>query len=144
MEAALGSLIKVVVAEDHELVRLGVRMVLARSSRYSVVAETAHGAEVEELTARHDAHVVLLDLALSDCSGLEVAARLKKTRPQTKIVVVTADASPMAAKDAFSLGVDGFLLKEGRGAELLEALDCVMAGKPYLSPKLGGEAVTAS
>ena len=139
----MGSLIKVIVAEDHELVRLGVRMVLARSSRYSVVAETAHGAEVEELTEQHDADVVLLDLALSDCSGLEVAARLKMMRPQTKIVVVTADASPKAAKDAFSLGVDGFLLKEGRGGELLQALDCVMAGKPYLSPKLGGDALTA-
>jgi two-component system response regulator DesR len=139
----LESLIRVVVAEDHELVRLGVRMVLARSNRYSLVAETPHGAEVEELAALHDAHVVLLDLALSDCPGLEVAARLKKTRPQTKIVVVTADASPATAQDAFSLGVDGFLLKEGRSAELLEAIDSVMAGKPYLSPKLGVAGVTS-
>jgi DNA-binding NarL/FixJ family response regulator len=136
--AAAMSKIKVVLAEDHELVRLGVRMVLARSRRYELVAETAHGRELEALVREHDAQLVLLDLVLRDSSGLELAARLKRAAPSAKILVVTGDASAAVAKEALRVGADGLVLKEGKGEELLGAMDVVIDGGRYVSPRLGG------
>jgi DNA-binding NarL/FixJ family response regulator len=134
-------MIRVVIVEDHELVRLGVRMVLARSRRYTVVAETAHGKELEALVRQRDAQLVLLDLALSDGAGIDAAANLKQAIPSVKILIVTGDASSALVKDAFRAGADGFLLKEGKGEELLQAMDAVMAGHRYLSARLGGAGV---
>jgi DNA-binding NarL/FixJ family response regulator len=135
-------MIRVAIVEDHELVRLGVKMVLARSRRYTVVAETARGKELESLVRQRDAQLVLLDLALSDGAGMDAAANLKQAIPSVKILIVTGDASSALVKDAFRAGADGFLLKEGKGEELLHAMDTVMAGTRYLSPRLGGAGVT--
>jgi DNA-binding NarL/FixJ family response regulator len=89
--------------------------------------------------------LVLLDLALSDSVGLHLATRLRQAMPQLKIVIVTGDASASVVKDAFRAGVDGFVLKEGKGEELLGAMDAVMAGRRYVSPRLGGSgAIPAS
>jgi len=134
-------MIRVAIVEDHELVRLGVRMVLARSRRYTVVAETAQGKELEALVRQSDAQLVLLDLALSDGTGIAAANRLKQAIPSVKILIVTGDASSGLVKESFRAGADGFLLKEGRGEELLRAMDAVMAGTRYLSPRLGGAGV---
>ncbi|MBG9388761.1 response regulator [Caenimonas aquaedulcis] len=130
-------MIRVVVAEDHELVRLGVRMLLTRTRRYQVVAETAAGKDLESLVRAHDAQLVLLDLSLSDCAGLGLTSLLRRTFPQLKIVVVTGEASPLLAQDGTAAGADGFVLKDGKGEELVLALDAVMKGGRYLSPQLG-------
>ena len=135
-------MIRVAIVEDHELVRLGVRMVLARSRRYTVVAETARGKELETLVRQCDAQLVLLDLALSDGAGIAAAARLRQSIPSVKILIVTGDATSSLVKDAFHAGADGFMLKEGKGEELLRAMDAVMDGIRYLSPRLGGAGVT--
>jgi DNA-binding NarL/FixJ family response regulator len=137
-------MIRVVIVEDHELVRLGVRMVLARSRRYTVVAETARGKELDALVRQRDAQLVLLDLALSDGAGLDAATRLKQAIPSVKILIVTGDASPTLVKDAFRAGADGFLLKDGKGEELLQAMDAVIAGHRYLSARLGGAGVISN
>jgi len=134
-------MIRVAIVEDHELVRLGVRMVLARSRRYTVVAETAQSKDLDTLVRQRDAQLVLLDHALSDGPGVDAAARLKQAIPTVKILIVTGEASSTLVKDAFRAGADGFLLKEGKGEELLRAMDAVMAGTRYLSPRLGGAGV---
>ena len=109
-------------------------MVLARSRRYQLMAETARAKDVEALVRQHDAQILLLDLVLRDGPGLDLAAHLKETLPSLRILIVTGDASPLIVKDALRIGVDGFVLKEGKGEELLKAMDTVVSGQRYVGP----------
>ncbi|MET0311669.1 MAG: response regulator transcription factor [Burkholderiaceae bacterium] len=122
---------KVVIAEDHEMVRIGLRMMLDASGRYSVAGETPHAHEVEALIRDTGAAIAVVDQVLGESSGLDLATQLRKSFPFLKIVLATGSALPGGAEIAFAAGADGFLIKRSRGAELLDALDAVMAGQRY-------------
>lgn len=122
---------KVVIAEDHEMVRIGLRMMLDASGRYGVAGETAHAHEVETLVRETGAHVAVVDLGLGESSGLEVVRLLRARFPPLRIVVATGSAHPGGPEEAFAAGADGFVVKRSRGSELLDALDAVMAGRRF-------------
>jgi DNA-binding NarL/FixJ family response regulator len=133
---SMSQLIKVVVAEDHALVRQGISMLLGARGGFDLVAETALGSEVEILVLFHRPDLLLLDLALSDSSGIEVARKVKRTVPQTRILVVTGNVYPGSVANAFAAGADGFVLKHEDGLELLEAIRTVLSGRRYISPQV--------
>lgn len=122
---------KVVIAEDHEMVRIGLRMMLDASGRFGVAGETAHAHEVETLVHETGAHAAVVDLGLGETSGLDLVRRLRQRFPPLRIVVATGSAHPGGAEEAFAAGADGFVVKRSRGAELLDALDAVMAGRRF-------------
>lgn len=126
-------MIRVVVAEDHALVRQGIAMLLQAEGGFELVAETAKGADVDLLVQFHKPDLLLLDLALTDSSGIEVARRVRRVAPYVRILVVTGNVYPGSVTNAFSAGVDGFVLKHEQGAELLDAIHTVMSGKQYVS-----------
>ena len=130
------NMVKVVVAEDHALVRQGISMLLTATGGYQLVAETALGSEVEVLVAFHKPDLLLLDLALSDSSGIEVARKVKKVTPKTKILIVTGNVYPGSVANAFAAGADGFVLKHEQGSELLEAIQVVLSGRQYISQQV--------
>lgn len=132
----MSQLIKVVVAEDHALVRQGISMLLGARGGFNLVAETALGSEVEILVQFHRPDLLLLDLALSDSSGIEVARKVKRVAPQTRILVVTGNVYPGSVANAFAAGADGFVLKHEDGLELLEAIRTVLSGRRYISPQV--------
>jgi DNA-binding NarL/FixJ family response regulator len=132
----MSQLIKVVVAEDHALVRQGISMLLDARGGFDLVAETALGSEVEILVQFHRPDLLLLDLALSDSSGIEVARKVKRVAPQTRILVVTGNVYPGSVANAFAAGADGFVLKHEDGLELLEAIRTVLSGHRYISPQV--------
>jgi DNA-binding NarL/FixJ family response regulator len=132
----MSQLIKVVVAEDHALVRQGISMLLGARGGFNLVAETALGSEVEILVQFHRPDLLLLDLALSDSSGIEVARKVKRAVPQTRILVVTGNVYPGSVANAFAAGADGFVLKHEDGLELLEAIRTVLSGRRYISPQV--------
>lgn len=132
----MSQLIKVVVAEDHALVRQGISMLLDARGGFDLVAETALGSEVETLVQFHRPDLLLLDLALSDSSGIEVARKVKRAVPQTRILVVTGNVYPGSVANAFAAGSDGFVLKHEDGLELLEAIRTVLSGRRYISPQV--------
>lgn len=132
----MSQLIKVVVAEDHALVRQGISMLLGARGGFDLVAETALGSEVEILVQFHRPDLLLLDLALSDSSGIEVARKVKRTASQTRILVVTGNVYPGSVANAFAAGADGFVLKHEDGLELLEAIRTVLSGRRYISPQV--------
>jgi DNA-binding NarL/FixJ family response regulator len=132
----MSQLIKVVVAEDHALVRQGISMLLGARGGFNLVAETALGSEVEILVQFHRPDLLLLDLALSDSSGIEVARKVKRAAPQTRILVVTGNVYPGSVANAFAAGADGFVLKHEDGLELLEAIRTVLSGRRYISPQV--------
>ena len=129
-------MVKVVVAEDHALVRQGIGLLLAAAGDFELVAETALGSEVEILVQFHNPDLLLLDLALSDSSGIEVARRVKKSAPRTRILIVTGNVYPGSVANAFAAGADGFVLKHEHGSELLDAIRTVLAGRHYISPQI--------
>mgnify|MGYP006165573979 FL=1 len=129
-------MVKVVVAEDHALVRQGIGLLLGASGGFELVAETALGSEVELLVQHHRPDLLLLDLALSDSSGIEVARKVKRAEPRTRILVVTGNVYPGSVANAFAAGADGFVLKHEQGADLLEAIHTVLAGRRYISPQV--------
>ncbi|MFW2354133.1 response regulator [Hydrogenophaga sp.] len=129
-------MVKVVVAEDHALVRQGISMLLSATGGFQVVAETALGSEVELLVAFHKPDLLLLDLALSDSSGIEVARKVKKVIPKTKVLIVTGNVYPGSVANAFAAGADGFVLKHEQGSELLDAIQAVLSGRQYISQQV--------
>jgi DNA-binding NarL/FixJ family response regulator len=132
----MSQLVKVVVAEDHALVRQGLSMLLGAQGGFHLVAETALGSEVEILVQFHRPDLLLLDLALSDSSGIEVARKIKRVMPQTRILIVTGNVYPGSVANAFAAGADGFVLKHEDGHELLEAIHTVLSGRRYISPQV--------
>jgi DNA-binding NarL/FixJ family response regulator len=129
-------MVKVVVAEDHALVRQGISLLLATTGDFELVAETALGSEVEILVQFHNPDLLLLDLALSDSSGIEVARKVKKSAPRTRILIVTGNVYPGSVANAFAAGADGFVLKHEQGSELLDAIRTVLSGRHYISPQV--------
>lgn len=128
--------IKVLVAEDHALVRQGIALLLDAAGGFELVGETPLGLQVAGLVEATEPDLLLLDLALSDCSGIEVTRRVKRLRPALKILVVTGNVYPGSVVQSLQAGADGFMLKHDQGAELLVAIRTVMAGKSYVSPHL--------
>lgn len=129
-------MIKVVVAEDHALVRQGIGMLLSANGDFKLVGETALGSEVEALVRQHRPDVLLLDLALGDSSGIEVARKVKRAVPSTRVLVVTGNVYPGSVTNAFAAGADGFVLKHEQGEELLDAIRAVLSGRRYVSPQV--------
>ncbi len=129
-------MIRVVVAEDHALVRQGITMLLQSVGGFQLVAETAKGSDVELLVQFHKPDLLLLDLALSDSSGIEVARKVRRVAPTVRILVVTGNVYPGSVANAFSAGANGFVLKHEQGSELLDAIQVVMAGRQYVSPQV--------
>lgn len=130
------TMVKVVVAEDHALVRQGISMLLSAKGGFDLVAETALGSEVDSLVTHHKPHLLLLDLALSDSSGIEVTRKVKKVAPDTKVLIVTGNVYPGSVANAFAAGADGFVLKHEQGADLLDAIQAVLSGKRYVSQQV--------
>lgn len=127
---------RVLLVDDHPLVRAGVRRVLDAESRLEVVGEAENGAAALQAIREQAPDVLVLDLAMPDMDGLEVLPRAKKIRPELKIVVLTMHASPEYVVRAIQAGADGYILKESAVQDLLSAIDAVTAGRAFHSPQI--------
>ena len=130
--------IRVLVAEDHGIVRAGVRLILESEPGFRVVGEAAGGAEAVRLFARlcdaPGVDVVVTDLGLPDLDGVEVARRVKAHRPGARVLFLTIYQDPGHVAGLVEAGADGYLLKHAAFAELPAAVRAVAAGETYLSP----------
>lgn len=133
--------LKVVLADDHGLVRAGVRSLLQGLEGVEVVAETGDGREALRLVAEKEPDILLLDIGLPGLNGLEVAARLTQTHPQTRIVVLSVHSNEDYVRQALEAGAAGYLLKDSTVAELGLALRAVAEGRKYLTPAVSGKVV---
>jgi two-component system response regulator NreC len=133
----------VVIADDHTVVRQGLRMLIDAEEALQVVAEAGTLADAERLTRAHRPTVLVLDLNLRGESGLEAIPRLRETCPGTAIVVLTMQDDPGFAREALQSGALGFVLKEAADEELLQAIHLAAAGENYLNPRLGARLAAA-
>lgn len=127
---------KVLIVDDHAVVRSGIRQFLANVQDIAVVGEAASGREALSLARGEDWHVMLVDIALPDLNGLEVLRRLKREYPNRRILVFSMHSEDEFAMPALSVGASGFLSKDSPPAEILAAIRTVAAGNRYLSPAL--------
>jgi two-component system response regulator NreC len=127
----------IVIADDHTVVRQGLRLLIDAEPALQVVAEAGTVADAERLTRAHRPSVLVLDLNMHGESGLEAIPRLRAEAPDTAIVVLTMQDDPGYARQALQSGALGFVLKEAADEELLEAIQLAAAGETYLNPRVG-------
>jgi DNA-binding NarL/FixJ family response regulator len=135
------SAIRVLLADDHTLVRGGIRALLETIERVEVVAESDDGREALELIGKHRPDVALLDIGMPGLSGLEVAKRAHKESPRTRVVILSMHADASYVTQALRAGVAGYLVKGAAVAELPLAIKAVMKGETYLTPKISRSVV---
>jgi DNA-binding NarL/FixJ family response regulator len=134
-------MIRVLLADDHVLVRAGVRALLERMPGIEVVAEAGDGAEALQLIKRHRPQVVLLDISMPGLNGLEAAVRIAKEFPHSRIVVFSMHGTKQHVLQAFRAGAAGYLLKEAHPEELESAIRTVARGETYVAPSIAGHVV---
>ena len=130
----------VVIADDHTVVRQGLRLLIDNEAGLQVVAEAGTVPDAERLARAHRPTVLVLDLNMPGGSSLEAIARLKD---ETAVVVLTMQDDPAYARQALQAGALGFVLKEAADEELLGAIRLAAAGDTYLNPRLGARIAAA-
>jgi two-component system, NarL family, response regulator NreC len=129
--------IRVVIADDHAVVRRGLRQLLEAEGDFEVVAEAADVQGARRYVRGHRPDVLVLDLNMPEGSSLEAVPEIRAEAPDTQIVILTMQNEPAYARQALSSGVLGFVLKDAADAELVEAVRSAAAGESYLNPRLG-------
>lgn len=133
----------IVLAEDHQIVRESLRLMLETQSDIQVVGETGNGLEARQLTEKHKPDVLISDMMMPGLSGLEVARAAKRVSPATKVIVLSMHDAESYVVEALNAGATGYVLKKGSSRELIFAIRQVLAGNLYLSPSLNERAIHA-
>lgn len=137
MEAERTDAITVVLADDHELVRNGIRLVLEAEPDIEVVAEAADAEEAARRSLAYKPSVLVLDLNMPGRPSLELIPAIRESSPDTAILVLTMQTEPAFAREALRGGARGFVIKHSAAAELVKAIRAVVAGETYINPDLG-------
>jgi two-component system, NarL family, response regulator NreC len=136
--------ITIVLADDHAVVRSGLRMVLEREGDFAVVSEAGDVEAALRTVLGHKPKVLVLDLNMpGELSSLEAIPRVSEVSPATRVVVLTMQEDPEFARRALRAGAEGYVLKEAADDELVDAVRRVAAGETYLNPRLGAVLATA-
>lgn len=131
----------ILLADDHALVRGGIKALLQSIDGVSVVGETGDGIEALAMIRSLKPDLVLLDISMPGLNGLEIAERAAKEAPETRIVVLSMHATESYVADALRAGVVGYLRKSAAVAELPAALEAVSRGEIYLSPGISRQVI---
>ena len=136
------SAIRVVLADDHALVRAGIRSLIASIPGVEVVAEAGDGHELLALVAKLRPRIVLMDIAMPGLNGLEATARLARSHPETAVIILSMHVAEEYALQALRAGASGYVLKDADLSELELALNAVARGQTYLSPAMSKHLVS--
>jgi two-component system response regulator NreC len=141
---AAADTIRVVIADDHSIVRRGLRDLLDAETGFEVVAEAGDIDDARRFVRGHHPKVLVLDLNMGGQSSLRTIPEIREESPETEIVVLTMQDEPAYAREALSAGALGYVLKEAADTELIEAVRSAAAGHSYLNPRLGARVAAAS
>src|SRR4051812_15378167 len=128
--------VRVLLADDHDLVRAGIRALLQGLAGIEVVAEAGDGREALRLAQAHRPDVALMDIAMPELNGLDATARMAATSPNTRAIILSMNASEEYVLQSLRVGAAGYLLKNISPAELEQAIRAVARGETALSPAI--------
>ncbi len=128
--------IKIVIADDHEIVRQGVKNLLANESDMEFCGEATIGRDAVDLVTKHKPDVAILDISMPGLNGIEAARQILKAQPKTKILMFTMHEAEQLVHEVFNAGAHGYLLKSDAGRHLVAAIRTVASGAHYFSSKL--------
>jgi DNA-binding NarL/FixJ family response regulator len=134
-------MIRVLLADDHALVRAGIRSLLGAMAEVEVVGEASSGEEALDLAQRQHPDVVLMDIAMRGITGLEAAAAMRERLPSVRVVILSMHSGEEYVLQALRAGAAGYLLKDAATGELELALRSVMRGESWLSPAVSRQVV---
>jgi DNA-binding NarL/FixJ family response regulator len=135
------SKIRVFLAEDHELVRSGLRLLIDAQPDLTVVGEASDGVSALELITEQKPDVVIVDLSMPRMNGIELTSRLKMLRPPPRVLTLTANEDAAYIREMFQVGASGYLQKRSAANELIHAIRTVARGERFVASNLIGEVV---
>jgi DNA-binding NarL/FixJ family response regulator len=128
--------IKVIIADDHTLVREGIKSLLSDVEGIEVIAETGDGEETLLKTSTFKPDILILDISMPKVSGIRFCEKIKEISPETKIIILSMHFSKEYVREAFKYGAKGYILKDSSFTELEFAIKSVYGGNMYISPKI--------
>jgi DNA-binding NarL/FixJ family response regulator len=129
--------LKILIADDHEVVRRGLRSLIETKPEWQVVGEASNGREAVNEVMRLSPNIVLMDLAMPELNGIEATRRIKEQSPRTEVLILSAKHSETLVAEALSAGARGFAVKSDAGQELLVAVESLSEGRPFFSARVG-------
>ena len=132
-------MIRILIADDHEVIRRGLRDMLEQHADWQVCGEAVNGRQAVELALKTVPHVALLDLMMPEMNGLEATRAIKKELPKTEVLVFTVHETDELIRDVLSAGARGYLLKSQLRKGLLEAIRAVHAGQKCIPPEIAAQ-----
>jgi DNA-binding NarL/FixJ family response regulator len=127
---------RVLLADDHGVVRKGLRSLLESEPDVQVVAEATDGKEAVRLAEELEPDVIVMDIAMPLLNGIEATARITKARPETRVIILSMHSDESYLARALTAGAQGYLLKESAEEVLVRAVETVMRGRPFFSPEI--------
>jgi DNA-binding NarL/FixJ family response regulator len=135
--------IRVVLVDDHALVRQGFRRILEDDPEFTVVGEASNGTDAIALVKKTDPDVVVMDMAMPEMSGLHATMEIIKQRPGTKVLILSMYSDEQYVRNALDAGAKGYILKSAIENDLTRAVKAVAAGEQYLAPELSSVLIRA-
>lgn len=133
--------IRILIADDHALVREGIAAFLKISDDIEVVAEASDGVEAIEAVKKYKPHIVLMDISMPRLGGLEATVEIKKNDPDVKILALTQYEDTVYIRRFLKAGASGYLLKKAVGTDLVNAIRAVARGESYLHPSIAASVI---
>jgi DNA-binding NarL/FixJ family response regulator len=127
--------VRLLLADDHDVVRKGLRTMLEAREGWQVCGEASTGQEAVELASKLHPDITVLDLEMSDLDGLEAMRRIKKHHPATEVLIFTIHDTDYLIREVLSAGARGFVLKSEGGRKLIEAIEAVLDHKPFFATR---------
>jgi DNA-binding NarL/FixJ family response regulator len=131
--------IRVLIADDHETVREGLKMIVSAQADMEVIGEAANGREAIALAQELAPDVVLMDVSMPELNGLKAAAKLKRVAPEIKILTLTRHTDEAYLQELLQAGVSGYVLKQSVSSQLIQAIRVIAGGGNYLDPAMTGK-----
>ena len=128
--------IRILLADDHALMRDGIAALLEKNSGIQIVGHANDGLEAIRMIETHHPTLILMDIGMTPLNGLDSTARITKEFPEIRVIILSMHANEEYVLQALRAGAAGYLLKDTKAEELIEAINAVISGKTYLSPKV--------
>ncbi len=134
-------MITIALADDHHVVRQGLRALLESEPDFSIVGEVADGLKVADLVQKTTPDVLVVDLMMPGLNGLDITRQITQDSPRTRVVILSMHANEAYVLEALKNGATGYVLKDSQAAHLVQAVREAVAGRRYLSPPLSEQAI---